>query len=261
MLATTLFDNHVLARLLDFFSERTAWQRTLWSSGTILSLKELLEASDHVAAGVVGQAALAHYAHCIEIASGRDFGIGDDKRRRLLGSLLRTDDRNKTLAAQGFQYRTIEHLLPEMSNDYLKRWSVAVALSPQPTKPERAARAIASHLIDTGFHPQFLHKWWTYKAKYEPGTKTLGELLIEADALVSAPLKPYEAVLIFEQAPAIDPTKPQPAQWLTNKRFRNGYAVTAFQLQVFVKRVAFDSLSLLATITASLKSRPRPHRD
>jgi hypothetical protein len=90
MLANAAFDQHVLTRLLDFFSERTAWQRTLWSSGTVLSLRELLEASDQVAAGVVGQTAMAHYSHCIAIAALRDFGVGDEKRRKLLGSLLRT---------------------------------------------------------------------------------------------------------------------------------------------------------------------------
>lgn len=233
MLANAEFDNHVFARLLDFFSERTAWQRTLWSSGTVLSLRELLEASDQVAAGVVGQTALAHFAHCIEIASGRDFGVGDDKRRRLLGSLLRTDDRNRTLAAQGLQYKSIEQFIPEITREYLKRWSAAVATSPQPVKPERTARSIGAHLIDCGFHPQFLHKWWTYKAKYEPGTKTLAELLTEADALVSVPPKPYEALLIFEKAPAIDPDKPQPLQWLTNKEVSEWLRTNKFSVSGF----------------------------
>jgi hypothetical protein len=159
-----------------------------------------------------------HYAHCIEISALRDFGLGDEKRRKLLASFLRTDDRNRTLAAGGLQYKTIEQLIPELNAGYLSRWAAAATAAPQPTKPERAARSIASHFIDCGLHPQFLHKWWTYKAKYEPGAKTLAELLDEADALVSVPPKPYEALLVFEQAPPIDSSKPQPAQWLTNKQ-------------------------------------------
>jgi hypothetical protein len=234
MLATAAFDEHVFARLLDFFSDRTAWQRTLWSSGTVLSLRELQEASEQVAAGVVGQAALAHYAHCIEMAVLRDFGVGDEKRRKLLGSLLRTDDRNRTLAANGLQYRTIEQLVPEIASGYLKRWSDTLTASPQPAKPERAARSIAAHLIDCGFHPQFLHKWWTYKAKYETGSKTLADLLNEADVLASAPARPYEALLVFEQAPPIDPSKPQPAQWLTSRQVSewlrgNGFVVAGLR--------------------------------
>lgn len=218
MLATAAFDQHVLARLLDFFSDRTAWQRTLWSSGTVLSLRELLEASDQVTAGVVGQAAMVHYAHCIEMAVLRDFGVGDEKRRKLLGSLLRTDDRNRTLAAKGLQYKTIEQFIPEIASEYLKRWSDMLAASPQSTKPERAARSIAAHLLDCGFHPRFLHKWWTYKAKYETGTKTIADLLNEADAIASLPPRPYEALLVFEQAPPIDRSKPQPAQWVTSRQ-------------------------------------------
>lgn len=234
MLANAGFDQHVLARLLDFFSDRTAWQRTLWSSGTVLSLRELLEASGQVAAGVVGQAALEHYSHCIEIAALRDFGVGDEKRRKLLGSWLRTDDRNRTLAAHGLQYTTIEQLIPEIEAQYLRRWSDTLTAAPQPAKPERAARSIAAHLIDCGFHPQFLHKWWTYKAKYETGTKTLAELLQEADALASQPLKTYEALLVFEQVPPIDPGKPQPAQWLGSQQVSewlrdNGFSVAGLR--------------------------------
>ena len=256
MLATAAFDHHVLARLLDFFSDRTAWQRTLWSSGTVLSLNELLEASDQVAAGVVGQAAMAHYAHCIEIAALRDFGVGDESRRRLLGSLLRTDDRNKTLAAYGLQYKTIEQLIPEVTSEYLKRWSDALTTSPQSAKPERAARSIAAHLIDCGFHPQFLHKWWTYKAKYEPGTKTLAELLSEADALASVPPKAYEALLVFEQAPPIDPSKPQPLQWLTNKQVSewlrgSGFAIAGFRQKggFLLSGTTRDNYSVVDTAT------------
>lgn len=234
MLATADFDHHVLTRLLDFFSERTAWQRTLWSSGTALSLRELLESSDQVAEGVVGQAALAHFAHCIEIASARDFGVGDEKRRKMLGSLLRTDDRNKTLAARGLQYKTIDQLIPEITHNYFERWSAALAIPPIPVRPERTARYIGAHLIDCGFHPEFLHKWWTYKAKYEPGTKTLAELLHEADALAAAPLKVFEALLVFEQAPAVDPNKQQPPQWLSNRQVSewlrsNGFSVSGLR--------------------------------
>jgi len=221
-----------------------------------LSLKELLEASDQVAAGVVGQTAMAHYAHGIEIATLRDFGVGDESRRKLLGSLLRTDDRNKTLAAKGLQYRTIEQLIPEITTEYLKRWSTALTAAPQSAKPERAARSIASHLIDCGLHPQFLHKWWTYKAKYEQEIRTLAELLSEADALASAPPKSYEALLVFEEAPPVDPSKPQPAQWLTNKQVSewlrsNGFAVAGLRQKggFLLSGTARDSHSVVATAT------------
>jgi hypothetical protein len=218
MLATTEYDLHVSARLLDFFSDRTAWQRTLWTSGTILSLRELLETSDQVAKGVVSLPSMMHLAHAIDINAMRDFGVGDDIRRKQLCALLKIDDRNRTLASGGHQYHALGTLIPEISNDYLRRWSVALTPSSKPVRAERSARAIAAHLLDCGFHPQFLHRWWTFKAKYEPGTKSLAELLMETDALVSEPEEEHEALLIFQEAVSIDPRKPPPENWLTNKQ-------------------------------------------
>lgn len=39
-------ENLIAARLLDYFSTRTHWHRTLWNAGTILALGEILEASE-----------------------------------------------------------------------------------------------------------------------------------------------------------------------------------------------------------------------
>ncbi len=217
MLSNRDFDRHVSARLLDFFSEKTAWQRTLWTSGAILSLRELLEASEQVALGVVSQSALSHYAHSISITAQRDYGVGDEPRRKQLCSLLRMDDRNSTLASQGVQYRSIQLILREITKDYLKRWSETVALATPPVKAERAARAIASHLMECGFHAQYLHRWWTFKAKHEPGQKSLAAILEDANQFASEPMRTFEALLVFAQAPTVDPNKEQPAQWMTNK--------------------------------------------
>ncbi len=39
-------ENTLAARLLDYFSSRTHWHRSLWNVGTILALREVLEASE-----------------------------------------------------------------------------------------------------------------------------------------------------------------------------------------------------------------------
>jgi hypothetical protein len=64
-------------------------------------------------------------------------------------------------------------------------------------------------------------------------------LLYEADALVSVPRKPYEALLIFEQAPAIDPDKPQPPQWLTNKEVSEWLRTNKFSVSGFRQNGGF----------------------
>ena len=255
MLAMTEYDQHLSARLLDFFSDRTAWQRTLWTSGTILSLRELLEASEQVANGVVSQPSMGNFAQSIDVFASRDFGIGDDVRRKQLGALLKVDDRNKTLAAGSLQYRSIETLIPELNNDYLSRWAAALFPASKPVRAERAARAIAAHLLETGHHPEFLHRWWTFKVKYEPGTRSISDLLSEAHILLARPAKEYEALLIFEEAVPLDSHKPQPVNWLKNQQVSewlksNGFSVTGLRQKggYLIKMSARDARSVIDTV-------------
>ena len=53
--AATEYDQHLSARLLDFFSDIISWQRTLWTPSTILILHELLDRSVQVANGLASQ--------------------------------------------------------------------------------------------------------------------------------------------------------------------------------------------------------------
>jgi hypothetical protein len=125
-------------------------------------------------------------------------------------------------------------IIPEISNEYLKRWAAALSPASKPVRAERSARAIAAHLLDCGLHPEFLHRWWTFKSKHEPGSKNLSELLNEANMVVSAPERDFEALLIFEKAVPIDARRPQPKQWLTNKEVSgwlhsNGFPVSGLR--------------------------------
>ena len=56
---------------------------------------------------------------------------------------------------------------------------------------------------------------------------------------MSVPRKPYEALLIFEQAPAIDPDKPQPPQWLTNKEVSEWLRTNKFSVSGFRQNGGF----------------------
>jgi len=239
MLANQAYDRHVLARLLDFFSEKTAWQRTLWNSGTVLSLQELLEASEQSARGVVSESSLGHFAHSISIAVLRDPGVGDQQRRKQISNLLKMDERKNTLAYLGVQYRSVKLVIPEVANGYLRRWSESLGLMPPPVKAERAARGVASHLLDCGFNSQYLHRWFTFKGRHEPGTKSLATILEEADDLAREPLRTFEALLIFTHAPATDPAKEQPVHWLTNKAASEWLRAQGFDVSGLRQRGGF----------------------
>jgi hypothetical protein len=217
MLNVNPFASHVVARLLDFFSSRIAWQRSLWISGTVLSLREILEASEQVANGVISKSSLENVASWAIIAGGRDAGVGDEDRRKQLQKLLRIDDKGDGLAFNGAQYRSIAILASEIEPTYLERWSNALQAPSAALGPERTARAIASHLLDAGFSSGFLHRWWTFKAKYEPGTKSLSEIVHESHELASRQSRQFETLVAFAQAPSLKVSQEPLPHWLSNR--------------------------------------------
>jgi hypothetical protein len=217
MLNVNPFASHVVARLLDFFSSKIAWQRSLWISGTVLSLREILQASEQVANGVISKSSLENVASWAMIVGGRDPGVGDESRRKQLQKVLRVDDKGDGLAFNGAQYRSLVILASEIEPSYLERWSKAVAAPSAALGPERTARAIASHLLDAGFSGDFLHRWWTFKTKHEPGTKTLSEIVQESHQLASRPSRQFETLVAFAHAPSIKASQQPPPHWLSNR--------------------------------------------
>ena len=83
------FENHVAARLLDFFGNRTAWHRKLWNIGLMLTLQEVSEAISAVRAGVLSEAALGFLANSAHKTVGTDPGAGTPERRQVIQSALR----------------------------------------------------------------------------------------------------------------------------------------------------------------------------
>lgn len=217
MLNVNPFSSHVVARLLDFFSSRIAWQRSLWISGTVLSLREILQASEQVANGVISRSSLENVASWAMIVGGRDPGVGDENRRKQVQKVLRVDDKGDGLAFNGAQYRSLAILASEIEPAYLERWSNAVGTPSTAPGPERTARAIASHLLDAGFSSDFLHRWWTFKARHEPGAKDLAEIVHESHQLASRPPRQFETLVAFVQAPPIKASQQAPPHWLSNR--------------------------------------------
>jgi len=215
MLNVNPFENHVMARILDFLDSKTPWQRGLWEAGVALTIKEVLQASEAVLAGVLSAATLQNLSsHAIELI-GRDASFGDDHQKKLLQSSLRSDSKNGGIAFNGVDYRIISNLAAEIGHDYLRRWSVCLRPGHRINRAERVARGIASHLVDCGFSSDYLHRWWNYKTIHDPALYSLSELLEEAHAMLSKPPKDYELLVAFTHAP-IPKTKLEPSAWLTN---------------------------------------------
>ena len=217
MLNVNALEKHVVARLLDFFDSKSPWHRGLWNSGTILSIRETLQAAEAVADKILSNGSIHNVAGWTSALVGRDFGIGDDAKKRQLQAALRTDQKNGGITFGGAQYHALRLLADEVGPEYLERWAQTLATAGHSAAPERTARAIGAHLLDHGFSSDFLHRWWTYKALREPGTKTLAELVLEAHALTILPPGSFELLVAFEHAPVPTGEIDNAATWRNNQ--------------------------------------------
>ncbi|RKH08090.1 hypothetical protein D7X74_32380 [Corallococcus sp. CA047B] len=193
MLESKDTSQRVAARLLEFFAAQTGWFRGLWEVGTVLSLRELLEAVDAVPAGILSEKAVEWLANELSKALGQDEGIAPPSRsllQRLLGSPLK--HRSGELPA-------VIRLTEQIDAAYLSRWAQRIALG-MPVKPERLARAVASHLLDAGFSPDFLHRWLKYRLLHASQLQSLAELLEDAHALACSPPSDFRVLLTVNSA-------------------------------------------------------------
>lgn len=209
-------EQHVAARLLDFFGRATPWHRSLWSVGSLLTLKEILEASEAARAGVLSPDALEQLVNAGLKQVGLDPGMGNAEQRRALQEVLKPK-----LRFEGLDYLVLRQITADLETQYLHRWAAAIASPQSPPGPERTARAIASHLLDAGFSPDFLHRWWTYKLRHEGGERQLSEVVAEAHQLVHESVKDFQVLIAFESIPRTESgfpagwlTPPEVSQWL-----------------------------------------------
>src|SRR5688572_17010055 len=101
MLRVNGYEQHVAARLLDFFDARTPWHRQLWNPGLQLVLNELLEASEARVAGVLSADAVRSLCSSAMTLAGVDPGAGSAEQRTLLQEAIKSGIR-----FEGLDFRT-----------------------------------------------------------------------------------------------------------------------------------------------------------
>lgn len=124
--AQSAFSKHVLARLLEFTSARSPWNRRLWNVGSILALEEVYEAGRWVDGGVLSQAervARLTASHLLD--SGHSFGGLQD--------WLRGDLSNSS--AMEILESASEMVRPEPVT-----WTTLIPLAAFPAEPNLTAR-------------------------------------------------------------------------------------------------------------------------
>lgn len=197
------YDRHVAACLLDFFGSGTPWQRRLWGVGAAMSLDEVLEGSKAVQSSVLSEASFKDLCHAAHVVVGPDLGVGTSEERSLLGGSLLLGPR-----AEGADYLIIQQMLSGIKDGYLDRWAHVLSGKPL-TNPERAARAVATHLLDLGFSDTYLHRWWTYRIYHEPRTRSLADLVRDAHDLAHRPESKFDVLIPFVGVPGSHEAMPQ----------------------------------------------------
>lgn len=188
------FEQLVGARLLDFFGTSTPWHRGLWNPGLCLVLREVLEASDAVRASVLSEHALGDLTNSAQVLAGTDPGAGSPDQRKTLQTALRAKPRS-----QGLDYHVVARSEEACRLSYLERW--ADALKPPVTLgPERVARSIAAHLLDGGYSPEYLHRWWKFHLYHEAAIRSLSDIVREAQALARTPPRDYTVLVPLAKA-------------------------------------------------------------
>lgn len=205
MLESKPFSELVVARLGEFFAEKSSWFRGLWDVGTVPALRELLELAE-VTPAVVSQEALDWYIDDVESALSKDGGV---PRPRLLE--VRNLLKNKLPPGAA---DLLQRLVEDIDEGYLDRWATAIDNRSEGSgaiSVERTARAIATHLLGKEFSSTYLHRWLGYRVKHDKQVWTLADLVREAEALAKEPTSSF--VVLVPVNGAID-TSEAPSSWL-----------------------------------------------
>lgn len=190
------YEQMICARLFDYFSSRTHWNRGLWGASTILALKEVLEASEAQSQGHLDKTAKVSVITALRLVRD-DRGMGTLQERETLSGLLCFDGEPRNeLPFQGMEYEAIKEITERSEPVYLERWSRAIATD-QPA-PERTSRALASHLLDIGFHSDFLHRWWTWHHRNSrEAENSLADAVAEIAGLATREKTPFVVLVPF----------------------------------------------------------------
>jgi hypothetical protein len=184
------YEQHVGARLLDFFGSGTPWQRRLWSVGLCLTLRELVEASDAVRMSALSEASLSALGNTAQALLGRDPGGGPLEARQAVQAALKS-----RMKAKSLDYLIVAEHERRCQSAYLQLWATELSVVDKRPGAERVARAVASHLLDLGYSEGYLHRWWKYRLCHQAGTRRLADLVNEAhDVLATNPLKRFEVL-------------------------------------------------------------------
>jgi hypothetical protein len=200
-------ENLAVVRLLEFLSERSPWNRSLWGIGVVLALDELYEACSVMAQGHLSEASVRRVTSSLNKRVGLHPGF-TGAEKRLLNQHLQQVPRPNSVG-----HYTIRQISSIVSVNYLTRWAKVVASGNFTI--ELFARSVAGHLLDAGFSAQYLHHFINARIHGAPSyslTQLCNDLQQE---MINSPPREIEVLLAFKTIPRL--IRGMPSSWLQGR--------------------------------------------
>lgn len=211
-------ENLAVVRLLEFLSDRSPWNRSLWGIGVVLAMDELYEACAVMAQGHLSEASVKRAMSSLNKRVGLHPGF-TTAEKRLLNQQLQHVPRSDSVA-----HYTIRQISSIVSADYLTRWGRVV--SSGNFTVELFARSVAGHLLDAGFSGEYLRGF--INTRIQGATPfSLAQLCDDLQQeMAASPPRDIEVLLAFGAIPrlrnGVPPSwlqGPTVVDWLRNHGF------------------------------------------
>ena len=197
-------ENLAVVRLLEFLSDRSPWNRSLWGIGVVLALDELYEACAVMAQGHLSDASVKRVISSLNKRVGLHPGFTVAEKRLFIQHLQQVPRPNSVA------HYTIRQISSIVSADYLTRWGRVVASGNFAV--ELFARSVAGHLLDAGFSGQYLRDFINTRLR---GTVpfSLAQLCNDLQQeMTASPQRDIEVLLAFKTIPRL--LNGVPSSWL-----------------------------------------------
>jgi hypothetical protein len=197
-------ENLAAVRLLEFVSNHSPWNRSLWGIGVILALDELFEAVAMQPEGHLSPASINQTMTSIRKRVG-NHPVFTGAEKGMVNQHLK-----EVPAAFTVGHYSIRQMAERVRNDYLTRWGRHVATGN--FSVELFARSVAGHLLDAGFSGQYLRDFINQRIK-APAPFSLANLCGELhQQMTAAPPRDFEVILAFRSLPRL--LNGIPTSWL-----------------------------------------------
>jgi hypothetical protein len=229
-------ENLAVVRLLEFLSDRSPWNRSLWGIGVVLALDELYEGCAAMAQGHLSEASIKRLISSLNKRVGLHPGF-TGAEKRLLNQHLQQVPRPDSVA-----HYILQQISSRVSADYLTRWGRA--LTSGVFNVELFARSVAAHLLDAGFSEQYLHDFINTRIQGTTPFSLAGlcdDLQLE---MIASPTREIEVLLAFGSIPRL--RNGVPPSWL------QGPAIIAW-----LRTHGFDTALVRAPAALVLRVRAR----